>query len=70
LRISAAKNGHPMEEGARIILQQALVKKTLRYGLGTRIHQYFAEFGGVKLNIPPRHKVPPRIVKFDEDNEK
>lgn len=27
LRISAAKNGHSMEEKARMILQQALVKK-------------------------------------------
>ncbi len=33
LRISAAKNGHSMEEEARMILQQALVKKTPRYGL-------------------------------------
>ncbi|BBI91603.1 putative plasmid stability-like protein [Serratia symbiotica str. Tucson] len=70
LRISAAKNGHSMEEEARMILQQALVKKTPHYGLGTRMHQYFAKFGGVELNIPPRDKVPPRIVKFDEDDEK
>lgn len=54
LRISAAKNGHSMEEEARMILKQALVKKPPRYGLGTRMHQYFAEFGGVELEIPPR----------------
>lgn len=53
-----------------MILQQTLVKKTPRYGLGTRIHQYFAKFGGVELNIPPRNKVPPSIVKFDKDEEK
>lgn len=53
-----------------MILQQVLVKKTLHYGLGARMHQYFAKFSGVELNIPPRDKVPPCIVKFDEDDEK
>ncbi|MFP7326277.1 FitA-like ribbon-helix-helix domain-containing protein [Serratia marcescens] len=70
LRISAAKNGHSMEEEARMILKQALVKKPPRYGLGTRMHQYFTEFGGVELEIPPRDEAPHRIVNFDEDDEK
>ncbi|KYQ98499.1 plasmid stabilization protein [Serratia plymuthica] len=69
LRISAAKNGHSMEEEARMILKQALVKKPPRYGLGTRIHQHFAELGGVELEIPPRDKTPPRIVTFDDDDD-
>lgn len=53
-----------------MILKQALVKKPPRYGLGTRMHQYFAEFGGVELEIPPRDEAPHRIVNFDEDDEK
>ncbi|AEF47804.1 hypothetical protein SerAS12_4711 [Serratia sp. AS12] len=69
LRISAAKNGHSMEEEARMILKQALVKKPPRYGLGTRIHQHFAELGGVELEIPPRDKTPARIVTFDDDDD-
>ncbi|MGQ8776789.1 FitA-like ribbon-helix-helix domain-containing protein [Serratia sp. NA_112.1] len=69
LRVSAAKNGHSMEEEARMILKQALVKKPSRYGLGTRIHQHFAELGGVELEIPPRDKTPVRIVTFDDDDD-
>jgi plasmid stability protein len=69
LRISAAKNGHSMEEEVRMILKQALVKKPPRYGLGTRLHQHFAEFGGVELEIPPRDATPPRIINFDDDDD-
>jgi plasmid stability protein len=69
LRISAAKNGHSMEEEARIILKQALTKKSPRYGLGTRLHQAFAEFGGVELDIPPRSNDMPRIITFDDDDD-
>lgn len=58
-----------MEEEARMILKQALVKKPPRYGLGTRMHQHFAEFGGVELEIPPRDAVPPRIVTFDDEDD-
>ena len=64
LRISAAKNGHSMEEEARM-----MVKKPPRYGLGTWMHQHFAEFGGVELEIPPRDAVPPRIVTFDDEDD-
>lgn len=69
LRVSAAKNGHSMEEEVRMILKQAMTKKPPRYGLGTRLHQHFAEFGGVELEIPPRDATPPRIVTFDDDDE-
>lgn len=70
LRISAAKNGHSMEEEARMILKQALMKKPERYGLGTWMHQHFAEFGGVELDIPPRNEMPPRIVTFGDEDDK
>jgi hypothetical protein len=52
-----------------MILKQALVKKPPRYGLGTWMHQHFAEFGGVELEIPPRDAVPPRIVTFDDEDD-
>ncbi|HFK7185807.1 FitA-like ribbon-helix-helix domain-containing protein [Serratia odorifera] len=70
LRISAAKNGHSMEEEARMILKQALVKKPPRYGLGTWMHQQFAEFGGVELEIPPRDAESPRIATFGDEDGK
>ncbi|HEJ9096480.1 TPA: plasmid stabilization protein [Serratia odorifera] len=70
LRISAAKNGHSMEEEARMILKQALVKKPPRYGLGTWMHQQFAEFGGVELEIPPRDAESPHIATFGDEDGK
>ncbi|MFV9066343.1 plasmid stabilization protein [Serratia fonticola] len=69
LRISAAKNGHSMEEEARMILKQALMKKPASYGLGTWMHQHFAEFDGVELDIPPRDEMP-RIVTFGDEDDK
>ncbi|WP_422527567.1 FitA-like ribbon-helix-helix domain-containing protein [Serratia fonticola] len=69
LRISAAKNGHSMEEEARMILKQALMKKPASSGLGTWMHQHFAEFGGVELDIPPRDEMP-RIVTFGDEDDK
>ncbi|MEW7000195.1 plasmid stabilization protein [Serratia ureilytica] len=68
LRISAAKNGHSMEEEARMILKQALEKAAALW-IGYRMHQHFAEFGGVELEIPPRDAVPPRIVTFDDEDD-
>ncbi|HEI8868533.1 TPA: plasmid stabilization protein [Serratia odorifera] len=69
LRISAAKNGHSMEEEARMILKQALVKNQPRYGLGTWMHQQFAEFGGVELDTP-RAAEPPRTAIFGDEDGK
>lgn len=69
LRISAAKNGHSMEEEARMILKEALMKKPASYGLGTWMHQHFAEFDGVELDIPPRDEMP-RIVTFGDEDDK
>ena len=69
LRISAAKNGHSMEEEVRMILKQALVQKPPRYGLGAWMHQHFAEFGDVDLKIPPRDATSPRIITFDDNDD-
>ena len=58
LRQQAALHGHSMEEEVRRILDQA-VNQADQQGLGTWIHQQFAEFGGVDLEIPPRSAVRP-----------
>ncbi|MNC70277.1 hypothetical protein D3C75_1210710 [compost metagenome] len=58
-----------MEEEARMILKQALMKKPASYGLGTWMHQHFAEFDGVELDIPPRDEMP-RIVTFGDEDDK
>lgn len=50
-------------------LKQTLLKKPPRYGLGTWMHQHFAELGGVELKIPPRGEEPPRDVTFGDEDE-
>jgi plasmid stability protein len=64
LRIRAAQNGRSMEEEARAILKAATVKERHpERGLGTRIRQRFAKYGGVELAIPPREpgREPPNF---------
>jgi plasmid stability protein len=67
LRVRAAEHGHSMEAEARRILQSALKGHTLKpkQSLYDRIHDSFAEIGGVDLELPPREpdREPPR---FDE----
>ncbi|WAT00809.1 FitA-like ribbon-helix-helix domain-containing protein [Rouxiella chamberiensis] len=59
LRLSAAKNGHSMEEEARTILRQALQGSPPSYGLGSRLQQRFSQSGGVDLALPPRGERSP-----------
>ena len=54
LRLSAAKNGHSMEEEARVILRQALQGSPPSYGLGSRLQQRFSPSGGVELTLSQR----------------
>ncbi len=64
LRVRAAEHAHSMEEEARQILRAALGRKSAgRKKLGTAIHDLFKDFGGVKLDIPPREPVrePPHF---------
>ena len=50
LRMSAARHGRSMEEEARQLLQQSLLReKASTIGLGSRIFQRFAAAGGVDL---------------------
>ena len=64
LRIRAAENGRSMEQEAREILRAALVEEHApAKGLGTAIHELFAPYGGVDLEIPDRGPMrePPRF---------
>lgn len=56
LRIRAAENGRSMEEEARRILQETIASRedAPAKGFGTRVHELFADLGGVELEIPPR----------------
>lgn len=65
LRIRAAENGHSMEAEVRLILREALDNPTPERGLGTLIHEHFADIGGVELDLPVRDS-PVRYVDFSE----
>ncbi len=67
LRIRAAANGRSMEEEARQILRQALLREKCAEGIGTRIVRRFATAGGVDLPTPPRSipRHPPDIAADD-----
>ncbi len=54
LRMRAAANGRSMEEVARQILRQSLLRKRSSLGIGTRISQRFAAAGGIDLPEPVR----------------
>ncbi len=55
LRLEAARRGYSMEEAARQILRRALMTPADDVGgLGSRVHEYFAESGSFDLEIPPR----------------
>ncbi|MCF4994259.1 plasmid stabilization protein [Pseudomonas syringae] len=54
LRITAALNGHSMEEEARLILGRALASVDRAGGLGSRIRNRFRDLGGEALDLPSR----------------
>lgn len=57
LRMVAARNGHSMEEEARIILRSALNQPQSK-GLGTRIRERFSDARDIELEVPPRSNKP------------
>lgn len=54
LRMSAAENGRSMEEEARQILKQFLLRKRCYEGIGSRISKRFGAIGGLDLPEVPR----------------
>ena len=54
LRKSAAGNNRSMEEEARQILKQHVLRQKCTQGIGTRIASRFAEVGGADLPEIPR----------------
>ena len=61
LRIKAARHGRSMEEEARTILRSAINAQQPvagSKGLGSRIHEHFAQLGGVELELPAQSSLP------------
>ena len=61
LRERAAAHGHSMEEEVRQILRQVVKpseSEATSEGLGSRIHNHFAQLGGVALELPSRGDTP------------
>jgi plasmid stability protein len=65
LRIRAAQHGRSMEAEVRAILVEAVGAEDEPKNILTRLHERFAEVGGVDLDIPPRDGTI-RVVEFDE----
>jgi len=63
LRVQAARHGRSMEEEARTIIRSAMEAgkpAPSSKGLGSRIHDHFAQLGGVELELelPERSSLP------------
>lgn len=58
LRIRAAGHGRSMEAEVRAILSEALAKPAATDRLGSRIHQRFADVGGLVIEQPERTERP------------
>ena len=54
-----------MEAEVRAILHERFPATAPSRGLGSRIHERFAELGGEELELPGRHERP-RAAEFDE----
>jgi antitoxin FitA len=64
LRIEAARHGRSMEAEVRAILRERLTPRNSDRGLGSKIHERFADLEG-ELQVPDRVKEPPRAAVFD-----
>lgn len=64
LRIQAAEHGRSMEAEARVLLTAALAGRRPARGLGSYIHEQFAQLGGVELGLPDRDE-PARAAVLD-----
>ncbi len=63
LRMRAAGNGRSIEEEARLILREAVSRKTGPENLASAIRARFVPLGGVELELPPREpaREPPKF---------
>ena len=63
LRLRAAGRGRSMEEEARAILREAVAREPEPENLARFIHECFAPFGGVEIELPPREPMrePPNL---------
>lgn len=63
LRVRAAENGHSMEEEVRLILCEAVGRKSDSRNLASIIRAHFGPSRGVDLELPPREpaREPPRF---------
>ncbi|MCY3728788.1 MAG: hypothetical protein OXF97_07335 [Nitrospira sp.] len=59
LRMRAAGNGRSIEEEARLILREAVSRKTGPENLASAIRARFVPLGGVELELPARE--PPKF---------
>jgi plasmid stability protein len=69
LRVQAARHGRSMEEEARTIIRSAIEDwkpAASGKGLGSRIHDHFAQLGGVELELPERSSLP-TPTQFDSE---
>ncbi|MCX5967381.1 MAG: plasmid stabilization protein [Cyanobacteria bacterium] len=69
LRVQAARHGRSMEEEARTIIRSAIEDwkpAATGKGLGSRIHDHFAQLGGVELELPERSSLP-TPAQFDSE---
>lgn len=64
LRVRAAEHGHSMEAEARALLAAALRSSRPARGLGSHLHQRFADLGGVELDAP-RSAEPARAADLE-----
>ncbi len=65
LRIRAAQHGVSMEEEARRILREALLRVSPPHALGQRLKQRFAEVADADFELPSR-QVSRRAPNWDE----
>jgi antitoxin FitA len=64
LRVRAARHGRSMEAEARAIIVEAVGADEEEPNILQRLHERFAELGGVELDLP-RRSSKPRDVDFD-----
>ncbi|MCY4095574.1 MAG: plasmid stabilization protein [Gammaproteobacteria bacterium] len=58
LRVRSATNGRSMEEEARVILRDALLRTNETRDLGSIFRKHFGPTHGVDLKLPKREPIP------------